>query len=61
MESVLSRLSASVTELKSNPNSILEEANGDSVAILKNNKPFAYLISPKEYEDLLVFKEKDNV
>ena len=53
MNAILSSYSASVTELKKNPSSILEESGGEPVAILNHNKPTAYLVSASMYEEML--------
>jgi len=53
MNTVLSPYSASVSELKKNPSSILEQSGGEPVAILNHNRPTAYLIPASTYEDLL--------
>lgn len=53
MNTILSTYSASVSELKKNPSSILEESGGEPVAILNHNKPTAYLVSASMYEEML--------
>ena len=53
MESVLASCSASISELKKNPSSLIEQAEGEPIAILNHNKPTAYLIPAKTYEALL--------
>lgn len=53
MNTILSSYSASISELKRNPNLILKEAAGEAVAILNHNKPTAYLIPADTYEQLL--------
>ncbi len=50
MESVLARCSASISELKKNPSSLIEQADGEPIAILNHNKPTAYLIPAETYE-----------
>ena len=44
METVLAGLSASISELEKNPYALIEQAEGEAIAILKQNKPTAYLI-----------------
>ncbi len=53
MESVLARCSASISELKKNPSSLIEQSEGEPIAILNHNKPTAYLIPAKTYEIML--------
>ena len=53
MESVLARCSASISELKKNPSSLIEQADGEPIAILNHNKPTAYLIPAETYELML--------
>jgi antitoxin StbD len=53
MESVLARCSASISELKKNPSSLIEQSGGEPIAILNHNKPTAYLIPAKTYEYML--------
>ena len=53
METVLSGLSASITELEKNPYALIEQAEGEPIAILQQNKPAAYLIPAETYELLL--------
>jgi antitoxin StbD len=53
MESVLARCSASISELKKNPSSLIEQSGGEPIAILNHNKPTAYLIPAETYELML--------
>ena len=53
MELIFSGLSASITELKTNPMHVIERAGGEPVAILNRNKPAFYCISPKAYEEMM--------
>lgn len=53
MESVLAKCSASISELKKNPSSLIEQAEGQPIAILNHNKPTAYLIPADTYEIML--------
>ncbi|WP_269540882.1 type II toxin-antitoxin system Phd/YefM family antitoxin [Cerasicoccus fimbriatus] len=50
MSPILSPYSASISELKKNPSQLIEQANGEAVAILNHNKPTAYLIPAETYE-----------
>ena len=50
MNAVLSPYSASISELKKNPSQLIEQADGEAVAILNHNKPTAYLVPADTYE-----------
>lgn len=50
MRAILSHYSASISELKRNPSGLIEEANGETIAILNHNKPTAYLVPAESYE-----------
>jgi len=53
MRQVLAEYSASISELKKNPTSLLNEADGSAIAILNHNKPAAYLVPAERYEWLM--------
>jgi antitoxin StbD len=53
MESILASRSASISELKKNPSSLIEQSKGEPIAILNHNRPTAYLIPAETYEDLM--------
>jgi antitoxin StbD len=53
METIFADKTVSVTELKRNLASVIQEAGNDAVAILNHNKPEAYLLSAPHYERLL--------
>lgn len=53
MQSIHAQYSASISELKQNPTAILEQSEGNAVAILNHNKPTAYFVPAKTYESLL--------
>ncbi len=53
MKSVLANCSASISELKRNPSALIEQSDGEPIAILNHNKPTAYLIPAQTYEELL--------
>ena len=52
MNPVLSRYSASISELKRNPSRLIADAEGEIVAILNHNKPTAYLVPAETYEKM---------
>ena len=53
MNTVLSPFSASVSELKKNPSGLLQQSDGEPVAILNHNRPTAYLIPASTYVEML--------
>ncbi len=53
MKAVLAHCSASISELKRNPSALIEQSDGEPIAILNHNKPTAYLIPAETYEELL--------
>ncbi|MBV8801394.1 MAG: type II toxin-antitoxin system prevent-host-death family antitoxin [Gammaproteobacteria bacterium] len=57
MEVLLARNSVSITELKKSPSSVIEQANGEPVAILNRNKPEAYLIPASLFEMMMEWIE----
>jgi antitoxin StbD len=50
-------LSVSISELKRNPQAIIDGAHGEAIALLNRNKPTAYIIPAKTYETLLELAE----
>jgi antitoxin StbD len=50
MEPVLAPSSVGISELKANPNAVLDAADGMPVAVLNRNKPVAYLLSADAWE-----------
>lgn len=53
MQQIFAPFSATISELRKNPKSLLEKAQDDTVAIFERNAPAAYLVSPAQYERLL--------
>ena len=53
MKQLLSRFSASVSELKRNPSALLMQAAGNPIVILNHNVPAAYLVPAATYELLM--------
>ena len=70
MKAVLANCSASISELKKNPIALIDQAEGEPIAILNHNRPTAYLIPAETYEELvekiedyqlgLIVKERQN-
>lgn len=53
MDAILTRLSTSITEFKRNPNEAVAQAHGEAFAVLTNNRPSFYVLTPQQYESLL--------
>ena len=53
MQTIYASRAASVSELKKNPSQIIEEAEGQPVAILNHNIATAYLIPADTFEKIL--------
>jgi antitoxin StbD len=53
MDPIHANITVSVTELKRNFANILATAKDAPVAVLNHNKPEAYLLSAKHYEEIL--------
>ena len=50
-------LTVSISELKRNPQAVIDEACGEAIALLNRNKPTAYIIPAETYEKLLELAE----
>jgi antitoxin StbD len=50
-------LSVSISDLKRNPQAIIDDAQGEAIALLNRNKPTAYIIPAKTYEMLIEMAE----
>jgi antitoxin StbD len=53
MKTILANCSASISELKKNPSALIEESEGEPIAILNHNRPTAYLVPAETYEALM--------
>lgn len=47
----------SISELKRNPQALIDNAHGEVIALLNRNKPTAYIIPVKTYEELMELAE----
>ncbi len=43
----------SITDLRRNPNAVIDEADNAPVAVLNHNRATAYVISARAYEELM--------
>jgi len=50
---ILSDVSAGISELKKNPMSVVEQGDGSPVAILNRNKPVFYAVPANVYESMM--------
>lgn len=57
MDTILSTMTVSVTDLKRNFADILKQADDCPVAILNHNRPAAYLLPAAHYERLMAHLE----
>ena len=55
---ILADISAGISELKKNPMAIIQQADGETIAILNRNEPVFYAIPAKAFE-LLMDKLED--
>ena len=53
MKTVLANCSASISELKKNPTALINESDGEPIAILNHNQPTAYLVPAETYEMIM--------
>ena len=53
MTRILANYTISISELKKSPSSVIEHANGESIAILNHNKASAYLVPSEVYENMM--------
>lgn len=53
MQQVLTKYTASISELKKSPTQLLKDAGEKAVAILNHNVPTAYLVPASMYERLM--------
>ncbi len=58
MTRILANYTTSISELKKSPSSIIENANGQSIAILNHNRPSAYLVPSEVYEKMIDMLEE---
>ncbi|MEY3880532.1 MAG: hypothetical protein RIQ94_1328 [Pseudomonadota bacterium] len=50
MQQILAPFSATISELKKNPTALLNQAQGEAIAIINHNLPTAYLVPANVYE-----------
>ena len=52
MDTILASLTTSISEFKSNPSAALKKAGKKPFAVLTNNKPSFYVMTPELYESI---------
>ena len=53
MRQILADYSASISELKKNPSTLIKESHGSAIAVLNHNIPTAYLVPAETYENMI--------
>ena len=53
MQRIHARTSISISDLKKNPSSVINQSQGEPVAILNHNRPIAYLVPAAAFEALM--------
>ncbi|GMR09170.1 MAG: type II toxin-antitoxin system Phd/YefM family antitoxin [Gammaproteobacteria bacterium] len=49
---MLAGKSASITDFKANPNAIMQQSEGEVIAVLKSNEPCFYAVPPELFETM---------
>ena len=52
-QKVYAEQSVSITELKNNPNAVFAEAGNGAIAVLSHNKPKGYILSEKQFVEMI--------
>lgn len=53
MQRVEASIAVSVSDLKKSPTAVMDEAQGEAVAVLNHNRIMAYMVPAKVYETML--------
>ena len=53
MQRVEANIAVSVSDLKKSPSAVMDEANGETVAVLNHNRIMAYMVPADVYEAML--------
>ncbi|ABS17234.1 MULTISPECIES: type II toxin-antitoxin system Phd/YefM family antitoxin [Brucella/Ochrobactrum group] len=53
MQRVEANIAVSVSDLKKSPSAVMDEANGEAVAVLNHNRIMAYMVPAGVYEAML--------
>jgi antitoxin StbD len=52
MDAVLTKITTSISEFKKNPNESVAKAGNQPFAVLTNNKPSFYVVSPELFDEI---------
>lgn len=52
MKNLLAKFTATISELKANPNKVLNHTSREPVVILSHNKPWAYMVPVDTFEQM---------
>ncbi len=55
---IFSHLSVGISELKKDPKGVIEEANGEIVAVLNRNEPIFYAVSAEVMEAIMELRDE---
>ncbi len=53
MKQLFANYTASISELKKNPSSLITNSHGAPIVVLNHNTPTAYLVPAKTYEEIM--------
>jgi antitoxin StbD len=56
---IMASISISITDFKANPNAVIEQSDGEAIAVLKSNQPSFYAVPPELYESM--FEAMENL
>jgi len=49
---MMAGMSASITDFKANPNAVMQQSDGEAIAVLKSNEPCFYAVPPELFETM---------
>jgi len=49
---IMAGMSASITDFKANPNAVMQQSDGEAIAVLKSNEPCFYAVPPELFETM---------
>ncbi len=53
MNPILANYAVSISDLRKNPSQLIDDSEGETIAILNHNMPTAYLVAPEFYARLI--------
>ncbi len=54
---IYAELTTSISDMKRNPQALIDSAHGETIVLLNRNKPTAYIVPAKTYERLMDLAE----